>query len=151
LEERLQGKNVMLVYPDVLNFYTDSLPNERKPMHFRKVDSFYSYSRINITEEGKAEIRDGVMHTSLSGPYNRTIIKADPKIYLVLYAHDNDVAYILPSDMKFTNMIYSSVPVPTNVSLNTVKPGKYRYKWAIETSIPGWPSLNSSSREIEIK
>jgi Dolichyl-phosphate-mannose-protein mannosyltransferase len=151
LEERLQGKNVMLVYPDVLDFYTDSLPNERKPMHFKKVASFYSYSQINITEEGKAAIRDGVMHTSLSGPYNRPVIKADPKIYLVLYAHDNDVAYILPSDMKFTNMIYASAPVPTSVDLKIVKPGKYRYKWAIETSIPGWPSLNSSSKEILIK
>jgi hypothetical protein len=43
------------------------------------------------------------------------------------------------------------VPVPTSVELKDVKPGKYRYKWAIETSIPNWPSLNSSSKEIEIK
>jgi Dolichyl-phosphate-mannose-protein mannosyltransferase len=151
LEERLQGKKVMLVYPDELGFYTDSLPNERKPMHFKKLDSFYSYSQINIIEKGDAVIKDGLMSARLFGPYNKPVLKPDPRIFLVLYAHDNDVAYILPSDMKFTNMIYASVPVVTSVDLKNVKPGKYRYKWAIETSIPNWPSLNSSSREIEIK
>jgi hypothetical protein len=53
--------------------------------------------------------------------------------------------------MKFANMISASVPISTTVDLKDVKPGKYRYKWAIETSIPNWPSLNSSSKEIEIK
>ena len=150
LEERLQGKKVMLVYPDVLDFYTDSLPNERKPMHFKVVDSFFSYSRVNIVQEGKAEIKDGIMWARIQGPLNLQFSKTDPKIYLVLYAHDNDVAYFLPTSANFTTLISASVPVPTSVDLKDVKPGKYRYKWAIETSIPNWPSLNSSSKEIEI-
>jgi hypothetical protein len=151
LEERLQGKKVMLVYPDVLDFYTDSLPNERKPMHFKVVDSFFSYSQINIVQEGKAEISEGIMKANIHGPFNGAVSKTDPKIFLVLYAHDNDVAYILPTDTKFINLIGASVPIPTAVDLMNVKPGKYRYKWAIETSIPNWPSLNSSSKEIEVK
>ncbi|HLO82722.1 MAG TPA: glycosyltransferase family 39 protein [Chitinophagaceae bacterium] len=151
LEERLQGRKVMLVYPGVLDFYTDSLPNERKQMYFKVVDSFFSYSQINIIEQGDAVIKDRVMRTRIFGPSNRPVYKTDPRIFLVLYAHDNDVAYTVPSNMKFTNMIYASVPVETMVDLSSVKPGKYRYKWAIESSIPGWPTLNSSSKELLLK
>jgi len=151
LEERLQGKKLMLVYPDVLDFYTDSLPNERKPMHYKFVDSFFSYSQVNIIQEGKAEINEGMMKAKIQAPFNGVVSKSDPKIFLVLYAHDNDVAYILPTDTKFTQLIGASVPIPTGVDLKNVKPGTYRYKWAIETSIPNWPSLNSSSSEIEVK
>ena len=68
MEERLQGKKVMLVYPDELDFYTDSLPNERKPMHFKKLDSFYSYSQINIIEKGDAVIKDGMMNAQVIWP-----------------------------------------------------------------------------------
>jgi hypothetical protein len=151
LEERLQGKKLMLVYPDVLDFYTDNIPNERKPMHYKVVDSFFSYSQVNIIQEGKAEINEGMMKAKIQGPFKSVVSKSEPKIFLVLYAHDNDVAYILPTDTKFSQLIGASVPITTSVDLKNVKPGTYRYKWAIETSIPNWPSLNSSSREIEIK
>jgi hypothetical protein len=141
----------MLVYPGVLDFYTDSLPNERKQMYFKVVDSFYSYSQINIIEQGDAVIEDGMMRAKLFGPSNRNFLKTDPRIYLVLYAHDNDVAYTIPCDLKFIALVRASVPLETVVDLGSVKPGKYRYKWAIESSIPGWPSLNSSSKELLLK
>jgi hypothetical protein len=48
-------------------------------------------------------------------------------------------------------MVKASVPVVTTVNISAVKPGKYRYKWAIESSIPGWPTLNSSSKELLLK
>jgi hypothetical protein len=151
LEDRLQGKKVMVAYPAVLDFYTDSIPTERKTMYYRVVDSFYSYSQVNIIEDGHAVVENRVMSARLSGPSGKNFLKTDPVIYLVLYAHDNDVAYTIPTDMKFTSLIQTAGPVETTVDLRSIKPGKYRYKWAIESSIPGWPTLNSSSKELLIK
>lgn len=153
LEDELQGKQVMLVYPDDLGIYPDSLPNERKPMHFRKVDSFYSHSNIFLKEKNRAEIvKDSVLRVRLEGKMTRRFAKSNTPVYLALYAHDNDVAYAIKGH-SFLGMYQAegissfSVDVP----LAGIKPGKYRYKWAIESCIPGWPTLNSSSHEITIR
>ncbi len=153
LEDDLQGKRVLLVYPDDLGIFTDSLPNERKPMHSKIVDSFYSHSNIFLKENIAAEIRpDKVLRARLLGNINTRFAKGNTTVFLALYAHDNDVAYCLPGK-KFLALYHKDEPssFSIDVDMSSVKPGKYRYKWAIESCIPGWPTLNSSSKELTLK
>jgi hypothetical protein len=153
LEDNLQGKKVLLVYPDDLGVYPDTIPNERKPMHSRIVDSFYSHSNIFLEEQKKAAIINGkVLRVRLMGKMTERFAKSQTPVYLALYAHDNDVAYTLRGK-KFLGIYNGDEPssFSVDVDLSSVKPGKYRYKWAIESCIPGWPTLNSSSSEMVVK
>jgi hypothetical protein len=77
-------------------------------------------------------------------------ILGNKKVYLALYARDEHVAYAIPSNTDLQKLLHSPDAVEVGVRLDTIKPGKYRYKWAIETFISGWPSLNSTSKQIEV-
>jgi hypothetical protein len=152
LEDGLQGKKALLVYPDDLGLYPDSLPNERKPMHSRVVDSFYSHSNIFLEEQEKAGIiKEKTLRVRLKGNLTKRFATSQTPVFLALYAHDNDVAYTLPG--KRSLIVFHADEAPSfsvDVDLSSVKPGNYRYKWAIESCIPGWPTLNSSSHQITV-
>ena len=147
LEQQLQGREVFVVYPDNFGVFPDTLPTARWPMHSRSVDSFFSHSSIQLEEFSNARVENGEIIANLWG--RNTAPRSTARIYIALYAHDNDVAYILPTNMTL-QVLNQGDYIGVAANIRNVKPGRYRYKWAIESCIPGWPTLNSTSREVEI-
>jgi len=154
LEKRLQGEQVLLLNPHFEGFFPDTLHNERKTIHYRVIDSFHSYSNLRIDVKGKA-----VMDNRKFRAYLRLVSSLPPgypilpetKLFLALYARDEHVAYAVPSNIMLRQLLHSPNGLEVTVNLDTIAAGKYRYKWAIGTFIPDWPTLNSTSREIEVK
>jgi hypothetical protein len=71
------------------------------------------------------------------------------KIYLAIYNKDNEVGYSIPSNITVGELLQKK-SMPVEINLLGIKSRKYRCKWAIGSCIPGYPSLNSTSINLEV-
>ena len=151
LEQRLQGKKVLIVHDKHVGVFQDSLYTEKKPMFTHIVDSFYSYSQVEIKELTKPKWENKNFSVLLSSHLQKgRIIRPNTKVWLAIYNGTNDVEYVFPTDINVGTIVDPSAAAKASVDLSSVKPGTYRYKWAVESCIPGWPTLNSTSKTIVI-
>jgi hypothetical protein len=151
LEQRLQGKKVLIVHDKHVGVFQDSLYTEKKPMFTHIVDSFYSYSQVEIKELTKPKWENKNFSVLLSAHLQKgRIIRPNTKVWLAIYTGTNDVEYVFPTDINVGTIVDPSAAAKASVDLSSVKPGTYRYKWAVESCIPGWPTLNSTSKTIVI-
>ena len=151
LEERLQGKRVLVVHDQRNPFFTDSLPNDKRAMFSRLVDSFYSFSQVEINEIGTPVLDKKSFRVLLQAdfPTGRKI-RTQTRIWLALYGEKNKIAHLLETNLNMENILDASAAGLATIDLSGVPAGTYRYKWGIETCIPGHPSMNSTSKQLVI-
>ena len=71
------------------------------------------------------------------------------QILLTVYFRDDDPGLLIPANATVRSVRDGKVQANFDLPPG-LKPGKYRAKWAINSAIPNWPSLNSSSYLLEI-
>ncbi|MFZ9301674.1 MAG: ArnT family glycosyltransferase, partial [Chitinophagaceae bacterium] len=152
LEERLQGKSVLIVHDKNVGIFNDSLYTEKKPMFVHKIDSFYSYAQVEIEEVSKPKWEKKNFSVNISAHLQQNrLVRPNTKVYLAIYSGTNDVEYLFPTDINVGTIVDVSTAAKASIDLGIVKPGVYRYKWAVESCIAGWPTLNSTSKTIVVE
>lgn len=159
LEKRLQQKRVYVLSPDGAHVFPDSILTKRKYIGARTVDPFFSFAAVQITGE-KNLVNDGdrlVTTISIDSELKTAddanefppSVHDTAKIYLAIYNKDNEVGYAIPSNVTVRALL-DKKSLPLEINLAGIKPREYRCKWAIGNSVPGFPSINSTSMKLVV-
>jgi hypothetical protein len=156
LEERLQGKRVMIIESDSSEIFPKAIPNERKLVHYFVAANYYSFSALQLSNDKTQEISADKktwkttleLKTIPQSKINSFAPGSDTAhIYVALFAHDDDVAYLLRTEATVNQLIKQN-KVPLIIDISSLKKQRYRYKWGIGSSVPGMPSMNSVSYKL---
>lgn len=152
IEERLQDKQVLAVHAVHAGVFQDSLYTEKQPMFTHVVDSFYSYSQIEINEIGTPKMENNILTVLVNSslPKGRKI-RFNTKLLLAVYDKKKDTLNVFPTDINIGSILDPSTAAMARVDLKAVTPGRYAYKWAVESCIPGWPTMNSTLKTLLVK
>lgn len=149
LEERLQGKKVIFVHDVRSEFFTDSLPNKKRPMFTHVTDSFFSYSQMKIEEVGTAEWNGKTLRILLRAQLQKgRSVRSNTRIYLALYNEKNKVSHLLETTLLAHSILDESAAGVAQINFDGITPGTYRYKWGVESCVPAIPTMNSASKKI---
>jgi hypothetical protein len=156
LEAGLQGREVLAVSPDNWVYFSDTVKNTRKLIGAAVVNPYFSFSQIAITGPKIIQAKAGKVVADLGviipdATKNATGFNQfdTAQILLTVYFRDDDPGLLIPSNATVRSVKDGKVQVSFTVAPG-LKPGKYRAKWSINSAIPNWPSLNSSSYLLEI-
>jgi hypothetical protein len=160
LEARLQGRDVLVASPDNYAFFRDTVRNTRKRIGSATVNPFFSFSQVAMLGgeriEGEASPGGNRVRADL-----RVVIPTDLRdspaytmfdtasVYLTVYFHDNDPGMIIPTGSRLKDVANGHLKLDFTLP-PTLQKGNYRARWAIGSSIPGWPSVNSSASRLVI-
>jgi hypothetical protein len=156
LEERLQGKKVMVVKSDRSEIFPNAIANERKMVHYFLANPYFSFTSLQLSNDKTQEISADkkTWKTTLElKTISQTKINSfapgsdTAHIYVALFAHDDDVAYLLRTETTVNQLIKQN-RVPLTIDISSLKKQSYRYKWGIGSSVPGMPSMNSVSYKL---
>jgi len=156
LEAGLQGREVLAVSPDNWAFFSDTVKNTRKLIGAAVVNPYFSFSQIAISGPKIIQAKAGKVETELDVMIPASTQNAPgfnqfdtAQILLTVYFRDDDPGVLIPSNATVRSVKEGKVQANFNIPAS-LKPGKYRAKWAINSAIPDWPSLNSSSYLLEV-
>lgn len=157
IENAFLGKTVYLVGKNDNKTLSESFISPRLSSDAGAViDNFYSFSRIlftnikvtcgdsaqlNITFQSKTPA--GYLSLFTQQPYDTA------QVYLAVFRKKQFVKYY-PVNMTLKDISLESQKNVVNVTLDLPK-GTYYCKIAVSTRIPGYPSLNSTGFDIELK
>jgi hypothetical protein len=156
LEERLQGKKVVIIESDSSELFPNAIANERKMVYYFLANPYYSFSALQLSNGKTQEISaDKMTWKTIVELKTNTKIKINAfapgsdtaHIYVALFAHDDDVAYLLRTETTVNQLIREN-KVLLNIDISGVKKQTYRYKFGIGSSVPGMPSMNSVSYKL---
>jgi hypothetical protein len=147
MEDSLRGKRVYAVVFKDSAYFTDIVLKQKNVIIRGKViDSFYSYSKVNLIPEKNLIVIGNTFHSSLrlasgSGPV------PDPFIpYLFVFSGD-----VFVGSYKLTAQAVADHWDITAAETMNLPPGNYMARFAIPSVIPNAPSLNSSFCKLTVR
>ena len=152
IEKSMQGRAVYVMSSDNPFYFTDSVQTSAGMLRGRKIDSFYSYSRVQLRLKGKPimdEQKNMIAHVGVTNAESGELNALAGKLELNIFQQDEFIrSYeLVPSNIDtaanvITGMASEQVFLP---------PGKYMIKLAISSCLPGYSSLNSTHFTLIIK
>lgn len=156
LESQLQGREVLVVSPDNYDFFADTIKNTRKLIGSTVVNPYFSFSQVDIKSDKLLKAVNQSLETDLEIIIPESTVKSavynrfdTAQIMLTLYFRDDHPGMLIPANASLRSVKEGKLRVHFSLP-DSLKPGKYRARWAINCAIPGWPSLNSSSYILEV-
>jgi 4-amino-4-deoxy-L-arabinose transferase-like glycosyltransferase len=139
LEDSFQGKRVYAVIFEDSVYFPDIIQKTKKATRGRIIDSFYSYSKINLVPENKMVVSGNKLQTTLYLASGSAPVPVPFTPYL----------YIYRADTFFTSFKMIAEPVSGFWNLHSAEyidlpKGKYAVRFAVPSVIPNIPSLNSA-------
>jgi secreted trypsin-like serine protease len=147
----------MIIESDSSEFFPIAIPNERKMVHCFLANPYFSFTALQLSngknQEISADKKTWKTTVELQSIPQTKINSFAPgsdtaHIYVALFAHDDDVAYLLRTETTVHQLIKEN-KVPLTIDISAFKKQVYRYKWGIGSSVPGMPSMNSVSYQLE--
>lgn len=147
LEDSLRGKKVYAVISQDSAYFTDIIiKQDNKILRGKKIDSFYSYSKVNLLPEKNIIVSGNTLHTTLRLASGSEPAPTPFTPYLFVYSGDTYLSsYKLiaePVDSYWKISSADTIGLP---------PGKYEARFALPSVIPNLPSLNSSYFKLTVK
>ncbi len=147
LEDSLKGKKVYAVIFEDSTYFTDIISRQgKKVTRGKEIDSFYSYSKINLLPEKNLNITGKKLHTSLRLTSGSEAPPVPFTPYLFVYDGDTFIASFRLSAQQHSDHWEITAAETINLS-----PGKYMVRFAIPSAIPNLPSLNSTFCKLTVK
>jgi len=148
LEDSLRGKQVYAVIFQDSAYFPDIISrHDEKIIRGKKIDSFYSYSRVNLIPENNLIVSGHTFQAHLKLASGSAPVPDSFIPYLFIYRGDSFVA-----SYKLTALPASSDQweITSEEALNLI-PGNYMARFAIPSAIPNLPSLNSTFYKLTVK
>ncbi|WP_336514884.1 ArnT family glycosyltransferase [Pollutibacter soli] len=156
LEERLQHRKVLVVSGESSNLFSKLIVNPKRKNWYYIADDWFSFSHIRIYGPSKMKAPAHHLKTSLEFIVPRSLEQAKQLGYdsaavsLVLYYHDNDPGLIVKSNLTVRDIAAGKTEIDM-VLPASVPAGHHRARWAINSCLPGLPSLNSISYSVDVE
>ncbi len=154
IEKSLQGKSVYAISTSNPGFFSDSIITTAGTLLGKKVDSFFSYSEVQLKLTGKLAF-DGrnitANITAKDGAQKEWIenVKESGKLGLQIFQKDQLIKSFDLLSVQADN-IQKSITLKTSEPA-LLPPGSYSARLSISSAIPDYPSLNSTNLELVIK
>ena len=145
IEKTMQGKPVYVISTGNPAYFTDSIKTTAGMLRGRRIDSFYSYSGVQLALKGRLTLdqdRNLIARISAKNIDAAELNGLSGKIQLNILQNDDFIRSYQLVPLK----IDTTAKIITGISSEQVylPPGKYSVKLAISTVLPGYSSLNST-------
>ena len=152
IEKSLQGKPVYAISTYDPGFFTDSIVTTAGILRGKRIDSFFSYSGIQLKLNGKLRLDWGKKNIVADISVNdrsKTAWIPDGILGLQIFQKDQliksfDLFTLNTDNIQKTFSVKTSAPA-------LLPPGKYLARLSISSGIPNYPSLNSTNLELVIE
>ncbi|OQY96823.1 MAG: hypothetical protein B6D37_00745 [Sphingobacteriales bacterium UTBCD1] len=147
LEDSLRGKKVYGVIYSHSAYFTDTISEQGEIIaRGKEIDSFYSYSKVNLVPEKNIIVRENYFRSTLKSAFGSELPPAGFTPYLYVYLADT----IYGSYKLITNPGSGLWEIQPAENLHLPK-GKYTARFAISSAIPNLPSLNSTFCKLTVE
>ncbi len=156
VEDSLLGRKVAALSPDNFAYYNDSIITPLGTTGMLIVDSFYSFSKLNITSPDKIEVVNGIVRDcKLKFTLEKAYIKIfqSPKFYFstvdLVIMNDENIKPSFPTSILLSAIITTRQTIITSFKVNLPK-GAYLARYSLPTSLVTDPSLNSNTIKLDV-
>lgn len=151
VEDSLFHKKIVALSPHDYSYYKDSIITPLGTTGILVVDTFYSFSKVNIISPRKLEVVEGtikncVLQFTVEDAYLRTFqspFLRDSTVSLVV-VKDDKITSRYSTNIRLADIIKTEQTITTTFKVNLRK-GKYITCYSLPTSLENDPSLNSST------
>ena len=152
IEKSMQGKTVHVMAPDNPLYLTESVETTAGVLRARKVDSFYSYSRVQLNLESNLVLdqqKNLVVRVGVRNAEVGELSTLSDKLELNIFQKDKFIRsyQLVPSNIDKISKIITGA-ASEQVFLPT---GEYIVKLSISSRLPGYSSLSSTNFSMVIK
>ncbi|MEP6595435.1 MAG: glycosyltransferase family 39 protein [Ginsengibacter sp.] len=152
IEKSMQGKTVYVMAPDNPLYFTDSVPTTAGMLRARRIDSFYSYSGVQLNLEGSLVLdqqKNLITRVGVKNVEAGELKALSEKLELNIFQKDKFIRsyQLVPSNIDTAARIITGT-ASEQVFLPS---GKYIVTFSILTRLPGYSSLNSAHFTLVIK
>lgn len=157
LEQSLLGRSALVISHENYQYFTDTIHSPRGFIGSKIIDTFFSFSRLDIRSSTRLEVLNGILHTELvvNIPAELSDHPAytrfdSAQIVMSIFKRDKKKATLIQTGARLKDVRDGNLTVDFSLPASFVS-GNYQIKWGINTAIPGWPSLNSSGYDLVIR
>ncbi len=157
LEQSLLGRSALVISHENYQYFTDTIHSPRGFIGSRIIDTFFSFSRVDIRSSKRLEVSKGILHAELDVNIPIELSKHTAytrfdtaQIVMSIFKRDKKKATLIQTGARLKDVRDGNLKVDFNLPASFVS-GNYQIKWGINTAIPGWPSLNSSGYDLVIR
>ena len=152
IEKSMQGKTVYVMAPDNPLYLRESVQTTAGVLRARKVDSFYSYSRVQLNLESNLVLdqqKNLVVRVGVKNAEVGELSTLSDKLELNIFQKDKFIRsyQLVPSNIDKMSKIITGA-ASEQVFLPT---GEYIVKLSISSRLPGYSSLSSTNFSMVIK
>lgn len=150
LEERIQGKTVLLVGSEGAEFMTDTIQTPKSTMAYKVIDPFFSLSQI-VLNQGYAKLYRGeklhafinITHKKNDETFNK-IMTLRPYLMLMIYQSPKDPVLVINTGEVFAELNENVLFANIDLQLPKLKGKKFTIRWGLQNRFDE-PSINSSA------
>lgn len=149
VEDSLKGKKVVVFSTDPYVNFTDSVITENVATGVQAIDSFFSFSKLNIASERNLKVINGTLKCKLTvvspeNHLNNFHLSGTRFISIELaVVEKNRVIALFPTNIKLSILekteqtVFATFPV-------ALSHGRYEASFCLPTAVAGVPSMNSN-------
>ena len=148
LEDRLQGRKIMMIGSNGAEFMVDTLVTSRMKMSYKNINPFYSFSQVVLNQSFIKLYREQTLHAFLEVSYNakdntyKNLEDLKPYVMLMIYQSPKDSVLVINTGTRFSVTSDKIMNAYIDIDLPKLKSKKYTIRWGLQNSFDE-PTINS--------
>ena len=148
LEDRLQGRKIMMIGSKGAEFMSDTLVTPRMKMSYKKINPFYSFSQVVLHQSFIKLYKEQTLHAFLDVSYNskdntyKNLEDLKPYVMLMIYQSPKDSVLVINTGTRLSIMSDKILHAYIDIDLPKLKSKKYTIRWGLQNSFDE-PTINS--------
>ncbi len=157
IEADIFGKPALVISHGNFTYLTDTIHSPRGFFGSRHLDTFFSFSGVDIRSESTIHVQGKKVSTTLD-LHVPDHIAAHPQlqrfdtaqVVMAIYVWDKQKATLLQTGSRLRDARDGKLSIHFSLPDSFLQEKNYQIKWGINTAVPGWPSLNSSDFKLKL-
>lgn len=148
LEDRLQGRKIMMIGSNGAEFMVDTLVTSRMKMSYKNINPFYSFSQVVLNQSFIKLYREQTLHAFLEVSYNakdntyKNLEDLKPYVMLMIYQSPKDSVLVINTGTRFSVTSDKIMNAYIDIDLPKLKSKKFTIRWGLQNSFDE-PTINS--------
>jgi hypothetical protein len=148
LEDRLQGRKIMMIGSSGAEFMVDTLVTSRMKMSYKNINPFYSFSQVVLNQSFIKLYKEQTLHAFLDVSYNpkdntyKNLEDLKPYVMLMIYQSPKDSVLVINTGTRLSVTSDKIMNAYIDIDLPKLKSKKYTIRWGLQNSFDE-PTINS--------
>ncbi len=148
LEDRLQGRKIMMIGSNGAEFMVDTLVTSRMKMSYKNINPFYSFSQVVLNQSFIKLYNKQTLHAFLEVSYNpkdntyKNLEDLKPYVMLMIYQSPKDSVLVINTGTRLSVISDKIMNAYIDIDLPKLKSKKYSIRWGLQNSFDE-PTINS--------